>query len=57
MNRAFLIIIGPALFVALLYIGVGRRLQVPIEAGALLLAACGVALLVRRWKSHSQAGQ
>ena len=56
MNRAFLIIIGPALFVALLYLGVGRRLQVPVEAGGWLLAACGAALLVRLWKNHSQAG-
>lgn len=57
MNRAFLIIIGPALFVALLYIGVGRRLQIPVQAGVWLLVVCGAALLIRRWRSHSQAGR
>jgi hypothetical protein len=57
MNRAFLIIIGPALFVALLYIGVGRRLAIPMQAGIWLLAACGVALLFRRRKSHTTAGR
>ena len=57
MNRAFLIIIGPALFVALLYIGVGRRLQIPVQAGVWLLVACGAALLIRRWRSQSQAGR
>jgi hypothetical protein len=56
-NRAFLIIIGPALFVALLYIGVGRRLASPVQAGVWLLGACGVALLLRRWKNHTQAGR
>ena len=57
MNRAFLIIIGPALFVALLYIGVGRRLTIPVQAGLWLLAACGAALLLRRRKNHPQAGR
>ena len=57
MNRAFLIIIGPALFVALLYLGVGRRLAIPVQIGVWLLAACGAALLLRFWKNHSQAGR
>jgi hypothetical protein len=56
-NRAFLIIIGPALFVALLYIGVGRRLQIPVQAGVWLLVLCGAALLIQRWRSHSRAGR
>ncbi len=57
MNRAFLIIMGPALFVALLYIGVGRRLQIPLQAGFWLLAACGAVLLLRLWKNRSQPGR
>ena len=57
MNRAFLLIIGPALFVALLYIGVGRRLQIPIRAGVWLLVMSGAVLLIQRWRRHSQTGR
>jgi membrane protein implicated in regulation of membrane protease activity len=46
MNRAFLIIIAPALFVALLYLGMGTRFRVPLTAGVALLAVATVAYLL-----------
>ncbi len=57
MNRAFLIIIAPALLVSLLYLGMGSRFKVSFTAGVALLAVAVVAFLVaraRRGKSLTQ---
>ncbi len=57
MNRAFLIILAPALFVALLYLGMGRLLTVPVPAAVALLGIGVAAYLLRRAKGHPQAGR
>lgn len=48
MNRAFLMIVAPALLVALVYLGFGWGLRVAWPVGVVLLAVGGVALLWRR---------
>jgi predicted Kef-type K+ transport protein len=57
MNRAFFIVITPAIFVMLIYLAVGWRLSMPVVAGLCLLAVSGTVLLLRRRKGHSQAGR
>ncbi len=55
MNRAFLIILAPALLVFLLALGLGWGLRVSWPVGVLLLVIACVALLIRRRKGHPAA--
>jgi hypothetical protein len=59
MNRAFLVVLAPALFVLLLYLGAGFRLPMPILAGVVLLAAAsaayGLSQLRRRGKNQQSS--
>jgi hypothetical protein len=48
MNRAFLIILAPALFVSLLYLGMGSRYVVPWPVGVAVLAVAAVVYLAAR---------
>ena len=50
MNRAFLIILAPALLVALLYLGFGWDLRISLPLGLVLLVAAAGVLLWRRPK-------
>lgn len=52
MNRAFLIILAPAVLVAMIAMAIGRGLRVSALAGMVLL---GVAALVGAWRRGRKA--
>lgn len=55
MNRAFLIILAPALLVFVVSLGLGWGLLVSLRVGIALLLVAGVALLVRRRRGRPAA--
>lgn len=56
MNRAFLLILAPALFVAACFLAVGWGVVAPLLPGVLLLALAGAALVVKLFRRKSDPG-
>lgn len=54
MNRGLLIVLAPALLVALVYLGLGIRPRVSLPFGMVLLGVAAVVLLARRARSKRQ---
>ena len=57
MNRGFLIIIGPALLVALVYLAMGWGAKAASAFGLVVLVAAAVAALVRRGRAAGKQSQ